>query len=725
MSTALEIPQTGLSLHLGDQSGDPSVKPSQIMRLNLVQSTLDDLIQSLRKDQPARVRLGKHPSLHYGGKSQSFHAYPETHRSEIYHSSSDKETLYFTGVLSHSLEVEKAKNATAATDQALAELEEKLNAHERGKESKKTHIISHPDELMGFRGSKAGYRGPTTKVEREKDRFLKTAANRSLTASPTLGAPKSPSLAPSFAMTPTSVPMSQSKDRERLEALKVPFIHLLAVRAVSAKFLARQTRSTIEDCTALGEKFGVVNRINPEKYNLKDKVYKDLDLFGFNYTPEDRKEAIENSISAFDRMRISKSDKIWQQLLPKAERGKGKCLSRLNLNTRPSQKPAAPGKANGEDSGKDNDTDRASKASATATKSTSTSQKARDRDITKRPNKAKSTNSTLTGRVTKKTVGKAPIKADSKIKSAEFIHSSDEEDDTDMVDVPTATPAAPVPASAPAPAPVPAPKTQSKEHKRTPSNTKIQAPKAKPLVKPRTTETTVTSSGSVSKVKPDVSKPKLEPTKPVAGATASKRPPSRPSTSPQKPSPLGSSPPANASDAASRKRADSNNQSSGSSSSSPLITQLPKVNKVSRPTAVSAKSGKTVPQTNRVAKPTATVNPLKRKAESDHLSAPQAGRPAGDLDVKRRRAVSSSSGGSTGSASPPMSYDLLRQRLREKSQKFKNFYTKYRRLHDSLAGLADPPQVDLDKLQKQHAHLQSMKEEIWEEDRRLRDGLHS
>lgn len=712
MSTALEIPQTGLSLHLGEQSGEPSVKPSQIMRLNLVQSTLDDLIQSLRKDQPARVRLGKHPSLHYGGKSQSFHAYPETHRSEIYHSSSDKETLYFTGVLSHSLEVEKAKNDTAATDQALAELEEKLNAHERGKESKKTHIISHPDELKGLRGSKAGYRGPTTKVERDKDRFLKTAANRSLTASPTLGPPKSPSLAPSFAMTPTSAPMSQNKDHERLEALKIPFIHLLAVRAVSAKFLARQTRSTVDDCTALGEKFGVVNRINPEKYNLKDKVYKDLDLFGFNYTPEDRKEAIENSISAFDRMRISKSDKLWQQLLPKAERGKGKCLSRLNLSTRPPQKPVPAAKTSGEDSSKDNETDRA-KGSTTTSKPTSTSQKARDKDVTKRSTKAKTTNSTLTGRVTKKTGGKAPVKGDSKIKSAEFVHSSDEDDDADMVD------------AAPAPTPAPAPKAQLKEHKRTPSNPKVPAAKSKAPVKPRTAET-ASSSASASKGKPDVSKPKLESTKPVA----SKRPPSRPSTSPQKPSPLGSSAPVNVSDKnvsdkTSRNRADSNNQSSGSSSSSPLITQLAKTAKSSRAAPAPAKPSKSTAQTNGVSKSTSAANPLKRKADSDQLPAPQAGRPAGDLEVKRRRAVSSSSGGSTGSASPPMSYDLLRQRLREKSQKFKTYYTKYRKLHDSLAGHPNPPQVDLDKLQKQHAHLQSMKEEIWEEDRRLRDGLHS
>ncbi|EKV13318.1 RNA polymerase II elongation factor ell1 [Penicillium digitatum] len=709
MSTDLNIPPTGLSLHLGDQSGDLSFKPNQIMRLNLVQSTLDDLIQSLRKDQPARVRLGKHPSLHYGGKSQTFHAYPETHRSEIYHSSSDKETLYFTGVLSHSLEVEKAQNATAATDQALADLEEKLNAHERGKESKKTHIISHPDELKALRGSKSGYKRPTTKVELEKDRFLKTAANRSLTASPVLGAPKSPS----FAMTPTSAPTMENKDRVRLEALKVPFIHLLAVRAVSAKFLARQTRTTVEDCTALGEKFGVVNRINPEKYNLKDKVYKDLDVFGFNYTEEDRKEAIENSISAFDRMRISRSDKLWQTLLPKAERGKGKCLSRLNLRTGPPQKSAAPlAKANGEDSGKDIETDRA-KGPASATKTISTAQKARDKDPIKRPAKPKNTNSTLTGRVTKKTGGKAPVKVDGKIKSAEFVHSSDEDDDTNLLETGPAAPA---------------PKQQPKDHKRTPSNSKPPAPKIKAPVKPRTTETTSVPSAPVPKAKPEALKPKLEPSKALAKVTASKRPPSRPSTSPQKPSPLGSSPPANVLDATSsnRSRADIQSQSSGSSSSSPLISQLAKPSKVGRAAPAAARATKTTSQTNGITKNVSTTaNPLKRKAESEQSSMPQAGRPTGNLEAKRRRAVSSSSGGSTGSASPSMSYEILRQQLREKSQKFKNFYAKYRNLYDSLAALSNPPQVDLEKLQKQHFHLQRMKKEIWEEDRQLRDGLHS
>ncbi|CAG8421000.1 unnamed protein product [Penicillium salamii] len=708
MPTGINVPPAGLSLRSGDQPGDLSARPNQIMRLNLVQSTLDDLIQSLRKEQPARLRLGKHPSLHYGGKSHSFHAYPETHRSEIFHTS-DQESLYFTGLLSHSLEVEKAKNATAATDQALADLEEKLNAHERGKESKKTHIISHPDELRGLRGSKAGYKGPTSKIELEKDRFLKTAANRSLTASPTLGAPKSPALA----MTPTSAPTMQNKDRERLDALKIPFIHLLAVRAVSVKFLARVTCSTPEDCTVLAEKYAVQNRINTDKYDLRDKIYKDLDLWGFKYTPEDRKDAIENSISAFDRMRVSKSDPIWQKLLPKAERGKGTCLSRLNLRTAPPPKPAPKPKVSGaEDSGRDEGDHAASKASAS--KTTSISQKARssDKDITKPKPKPKTTNSTLTGRVTKKAATKAPAKLDgnSKIKSAEYVHDSDEDDDVDMLEGPAQ--------------PAPAPKQQP-EHKRVPSNVKAPAAKIKAPVKSRPTEAPSDSVSAPVKAptkvpKSETAKPKLEPSKPTTKVTASKRPPSRPSTSPQKPSPLGSSPPANASESAGRKRSDSQNQSSGSSSSSPLMSQHAKTNKAGPPAAAPKPPvAKTTTQANGVTK--AAANPLKRKAEPDRLSVPQAGRPTGNLEAKRRRAVSTtSSGGSTGSASPPMSHQIMWQKLQEKSRKFKRLYSKYRALHASLAEKASPSSDELDRLQNQHNHLGAMKREIWDEDRRLK-----
>ncbi|KAJ5584294.1 uncharacterized protein N7459_004094 [Penicillium hispanicum] len=722
MTPDFDIPKSGLSLRAGEQSGETAAKPTQIMRLNLVQSTLDDLIQSLRNDQPARVRLGKHPSLHYAGKSQSFHAYPETHRSEIYHRSSEH-TLYFTGVLSHSLEVEKAKKDTASTDQALANLEESLNAFERGKESKKTHIIQHPDELKALRAAGAGTsarRGPKSKAELDKDRLLRTAANRSLTSSPTLGAPKSPVPIP----TPTSAPTSQTRNTARLDALKTPFIHLLAVRAVSTKFLARQTRSSIEDCTALAQKYGSENRLNREKFDLKDKTYKDLDVWKFPYpNQEDRQQAIENAISAFDRMRISRTDKLWQSLLPKEERGKGKCLSRLNLSNGPIKKAATPRiQVDGtDDRAKEGEvagpeTDRApghigsSKGSDAGTpRLNATTQKPRgDKEPARRTAKGKGpNNSTLTGRVTKKTERKPPPKAESKIKSAEFVHDSDEDDD-DMADA-----APPSPDSSQRPTddkPAPPKKTPAPKTALAPA--KSRAPGHSPV--------------PTSKVpKAEAPTPKLESSQ--SSKTSSKRPAARQSTSPQKPSPLGSSPPANASDVPNRSRSDSQNQSSSSSSSSPLISQLARNSKTSASTAsktTATRPSKPTAQTNGVTK-AAPANPLKRKAEPERLAVPhsQVARTTGNLDHKRRRAVSTSSGGSTGSASPPMSQELLRQQLWAKSQKFKQYYAKYRSLHASLAAQRDPPRADLDRLQSQHKQLERMKEEIWDEDRRLRDGL--
>ncbi|KAL4970786.1 uncharacterized protein BDV14DRAFT_2904 [Aspergillus stella-maris] len=705
MMSTLRVPESGLSLHRDNLGDDATAKTTQIMRLNLAQSTLDELIESLRADQPARIRLGKHQTLYYGSnKSQSFHSSSESQRSEIYsNSSTDDGSLYFTGVLSHSLEVQKAQEATAATDQALANLEQSLSAFEKGKESKKTHMINDIAEVRALKagdsrsstGRQAALlaRMPSSKVELEKDRLLKSKSNsnRSVSSSPALGVARSP--VPLTPLTPTSAPLSQNKDRLRLEALKIPFIHLLAIRAVSTKFLARQTRSSIEDCTALARKYGVENRINPEKFDLRDKVFRELDVWKFPYpSQEDRQEAIENAISAFDRMRISRSDKLWQSLLPKEERGKGKCLSRLNLRTGPVQKAATPRIQVSEDAGKEGyttsqETDK-SAGSVKPGESNATPKSGMNTQKKKPAVKPKTAaNSTLTGRVTKKADKKPPSKLESKFKSAEYVHDSDD-DDTDLPE---------------------ASSSEKSQPQRTP-------PKAKSTPKPLDTR----ASKEPSQVPtPKVDQPEAPPRKPEPATSkpaAAKRPPSSLPASQQptrKASPLASSP-AKTSAPQGHSRSSSQNNSSSSSSSSPLISQRLHI-RSERPAA------KQPAKPNGVTRPPETTNSLKRKAELERPPIQNAGR-LHDLDHKRRRAVSTSSG-STGSSSPPLSRELLMQRLREKSQQFKKFYAKYRSLHDALAGQANPPRAELEKLQKQHSRLQLMKKEIWDEDRRLRNGL--
>ncbi|KAL5343714.1 hypothetical protein BJX70DRAFT_353346 [Aspergillus crustosus] len=711
----LRVPETGLSLHRDSPGDDITAKTTQIMRLDLAQNTLDELIESLRAGEPARIRLGKHQTLYYGSsKSQYFHSSSETHRSEIYTSGSDDDgRLYFTGLLSHTLEVQKAQDATAATDQALANLEQSLSAFERGKESKKTHLIHDISEVRALRagdsrsstGRQAALlaRMPSSKVELEKDRLLKSKSNPS--SSPSLGVARSPiSLPP---LTPTSAPPSQNKDRLRLEALKIPFIHLLAIRAVSTKFLARQTRSSIEDCTELAQKYGIENRINPEKFDLRDKVYRELDVWNFPYpSQEDRQEAIENTVSAFDRMRISRSDKLWQTLLPKEERGKGKCLSRLDLRTGPVKKAVTPRIQVFDEIGKDGyttsqETDKSvasglssSKPSEPRTSSTMNAQKKRsDKDsFIKRPTgKGKTTpNSTLTGRVTKKSDRKAPPRPEGKFKSAEYVHDSDE-DDTDLQDV-------------------------SSSEKNQTQRVQLK-PKASPKPSPKPIESIAPKESPVqTPIVDQTNAPQLKTDLPKAKPTAAKRPPSSlppNQRSPQKASFPASSPPTKASDLQNRSRSSSQNNSSSSSSSSPLITQLsrPRIN-TERPTA------KQATKLNGLTRTLETTNSLKRKAEIERPTLQNAGRLHSDLDHKRRRAVSTSSG-STGSASPPLSRELLRQQLQEKSQKFKRLYAKYRSLHDAMAAHSDPPRADLEKLQKQHILIQRMKKEIWDEHRRL------
>ncbi|KAI9368345.1 hypothetical protein BJX61DRAFT_223822 [Aspergillus egyptiacus] len=709
MST-LQVPESGLSLQRDGVGGGSAAQPTQIMRLNLAQDTLDELIESLRADQPARIRLGKHQTLYYGSnKSQPFHSSVESYRSEIYtNDSTDNGRLYFTGILSHSLEVQKAQEATAATDQALANLEQSLSAFERGKESKKTHIITDISEVKALRAgdsrsstgrqAAALARKPSSKVELEKDRLLKSKANpnRSLSSSPALGVARSPiSMAP---LTPTSAPLSHNKERARLDALKVPFIHLLAIRAVSTRFLARQTRSSIEDCTALVQKFGVENRINPEKFDLRDKVYRELDVWKFPYpSQEDRQEAIENAISAFDRMRISRSDKLWQNLLPKEERGKGKCLSRLDLRTGPIKKAATPKIQVSDETGKEGyttsqETDKSTNSTRlgerkAAPRSAVAMQK-KDASTKRSTGKSKATaNSTLTGRVTKKSERKAPLKPDGKFKSAEYVHDSDD-DDTDMLDASSSE--------------------KSQSHQTQPA----RKPSPKPS-EPKSKQTSKVEQTDLPLAKADLSSSDNKP-------SATKRPPtSLPSgrKSPQKPSPPASDAPAKSSELQSRSRSSSRNNSSSSSSSSPLISQISR-----------SRVGTERPNPKQPIKPNGVVrtsdgtNSLKRKAEMERPSVHSVGRIHNELDHKRRRAVSASSG-STGSASPPLSRELLLQQLRQKSQKFKQFYAKYRALHDAMAAHPNPPREELEKLQRQHARLQRMKKEIWDEDRRLRDGL--
>lgn len=150
---------------------------------------------------------------------------------------------------------------------------------------------------------------------------------RSSPSSPSSSVLASPLLLPA----PTSVPLVFNPDMEAQRALRKPLIHLLAIRPATRDGLLTQTRCTKTQCSLVLEK--VARQIaGSDHWKLTDKAFKELDVWGFKYmSQEDREAAINNAVRAYDRMRLSKEDKLWQMLLPKEERGKGKVLSRLNI----------------------------------------------------------------------------------------------------------------------------------------------------------------------------------------------------------------------------------------------------------------------------------------------------------------------------------------------------------------------------------------------------------
>lgn len=137
------------------------------------------------------------------------------------------------------------------------------------------------------------------------------------------------SLPVSPSLNPSSVPLSQ-KQAEQAKAARKPVIHLLAVSPLTEKALGTKIPdSTAEDLKQALQKVGDLNETT-KKWELRKAFYKELDVWCFKYNcQEDRQRAIDNAVKIFDKMRINISEPQWEKLLPRSERGTGKCLSKL------------------------------------------------------------------------------------------------------------------------------------------------------------------------------------------------------------------------------------------------------------------------------------------------------------------------------------------------------------------------------------------------------------
>ena len=564
---------------------------------------------------------------------------------------------------------------------------------------------------------------------------------------------------------PSSVPSLPNERAVRIKALRTPLIHFLAARPASITLLVKHLSCKQDELLELLNKVGKEFRLIPDKWTLNDKAFKELDVWNFDYpNQDDRQLAINCAISAFDRMRISTKEKVWDMLLPKNERGKGKILSNLDLHKGPIKQSNTPRiqvqhpshDSNAKDQLTGHESDQKDRLAPNDAEPMARSQ-SQDQIKKKKVSEKEAQSKRLLKNGPKKVTTAPKVKEDHPAvkkgskkanvpKSSEFVNDSDEEDgleDASTLQAQSMTPKEQLDQTLPTKA---AASPQSIAQTPKVGSSKVKA--SKPAFSSRDSEPTPagkeTSSKPVTPSRPDVtSKPKpaavnhveckgkdvksektkassqiTAPTPPVKGhqkkalpsassspaprhrvsdssqgSTAMKKTLSRQRTtsSPHKPSPLGSSPPTNASEF-------ENSVSSASSTS--LVSQAQKTN--FKPNGV----GHSV---NGHARNT-SEHSLKRKADDldtdihAHGDTPVNGNVNG---TKRRKTSAASPSTSESSSS-----SLATSHALKRAQDFKTYYARYEILYREVSESTDAPQEKIDNVKRMHQRLVELKREI-------------
>ena len=563
----------------------------------------------------------------------------------------------------------------------------------------------------------------------------------------------------------TPQPVKRDAKTIKQQALKRPFIHLLAVRAVSEKYMASVLHASKEDLAPLLEKYGKP-AIDGTKYNLSDRGYKELDPWGFPYKDEsDRNGVIERAVTAFDRLRISVNDPLWQKLLKQEDRGKGKTLSKLsNLHHGPVDRVKTPKiqlEPVLEDNPTSNNNDRGRLLGATD--ATTAAGRSKSQEVQKKTAatsipmaKSNSSKPTEMGQnkgqkngekkepAKKADTKKAAIKkqasklatTSAKVKSAEFIEDSDEELESDEVATAQQNSSGNIKRKAEEDLSPPSKKIDVKktvkaavkppgEKKVVPKPKPLPSQTPKPLKQPQEDDTkskpsqpaSQTSSSSVTKKRI----PESQRSVPMARSISAKK--NNPTV---KPSPLGSSPPTNASDIEQEKvnKPDSIKSSSSSSSGSPLINQRrERLQQEAKRKAIQISPSPSQSSDRNLKR---RVNDLDKGNHQHGGFSTQDGSLSSsfsDQAAKRTKlsesspSASESDQKSTRSSNTSPSIALSPKDL-DYARSFKQQWQKYTSALRELQALSDPPAERVEKLQNLYTKLKAHKAEIFSWDKK-------
>ncbi|KEQ67244.1 uncharacterized protein M437DRAFT_35922 [Aureobasidium melanogenum CBS 110374] len=560
-----------------ERNNSNSLRTGILVRLN--DQVIRDLQQCAHGGKAVQLLGGKTPKIRYGAKLLELNVRPETFRHEIYSTNDNNNHLDFTAFVSHHAELrvpveKKAQEDSAGAEAALETLKQSLASMAKQKEERKTTISSS----VTAGGKNSRYLQPSSRPT--------SLAQRSASSSST-PRPTAPTSAPSD-------PHAQAREK----GMRFALIHLLAVRPLSEQDIHQKTHIPKAQLSSLLPRIADKQGLT---WELSNKPYKELDPWSFKYTSDQRTLAIDNAIRAFDRARIPKDDKVWQILLPKEERNKGKILSRLHLTAERADLAGTPGLAS---------TPIHTSAAATpklgsigtprsGSGATATGRSAAGISIEKRLKEAKKKGAMEKKKQEKEAKEAAaaasdreskprnvtakrlipPKKVASKVKSDEVVHSSDDEEEGEVKEDSSLKKSTTTRKDPPKAAPRVRPEATERRDSsasEAPGLSKDSKIRSKPLTSDKSVANAASRKDSaISKVKPEapvLSRAAVLPKKPedstaANAATKSKESPAQKpvkttsttqrsnisprrltDTKPKVPSPLGTSPPRNASD---------------------------------------------------------------------------------------------------------------------------------------------------------------------------------
>ncbi|KAK5731698.1 hypothetical protein LTR17_011169 [Elasticomyces elasticus] len=303
------MPKSGITLHGGVGHEEKSGSGAVLLKLG------DGMLESLKKASQAKERLqfitGNSPKLRIGGRTIDLTLSNDAFRNELYVSTAagSLSDLQYAGSLSHRAVVKqrerKPTESGTGTDEALAALRNSMASLEQEKQSNQANIEKG---LLAV----------------PKNRFDAAKKHRRLGSA---GGQPSGSFSPSAnTSAPTSAPVSDNE--AKTQAMRTAIAHLLAMKPATTQTVQSRTHIPRVELDNILQK--IARRVDGD-WTLADRGYKDLDVWTFGYSSqEDRQSAIDNAIRAYDRLRIGRDEKIWQKLLSSEDRGKGIVLSRLH-----------------------------------------------------------------------------------------------------------------------------------------------------------------------------------------------------------------------------------------------------------------------------------------------------------------------------------------------------------------------------------------------------------